>query len=259
MNESLIEKLGDTLIDRQAYEQNHSSGIQLDTTQGCHYYKCDAMDESDTGYPSVTTILKSISYNEYIVKWANSLGFRHIKYADELDRTARIGVALHAAAQEYVDPGVGKVYHLDDPLIDYYVRKRMRSLRDRLELERPWSTYFTETTFIDKANGFGGTIDWFCKFHGKPTVADFKSASGLREKFLYQLGAYMALLSANGIKSEQAMVVLPKEENCTLYLFSKEDMDKAVTAFFHAKEFAEEHNMITTLIEDKNHLLQASS
>ena len=44
--------------------------------------------------PSVTTIIHSLG-NEEIIKWANSLGFRHIKYEQELDKYAQNGTLIH--------------------------------------------------------------------------------------------------------------------------------------------------------------------
>ena len=38
--------------------------------------------------PRVTEILSKTIHEDYIVKWANYLGFKHLNYQDELDKYA---------------------------------------------------------------------------------------------------------------------------------------------------------------------------
>lgn len=251
----LAAKLGETLVDPDKFLYNHSKNVWMDPSGGVHYYKYDDQTEEDVGYPSVTTILSAVQYNKFIVGWANGLGRRGINYEDELARTARIGTAMHAAAQEYVDPSIKDVYAPENPMDDYYVRKRMRTLKERLEIERPWHTYFTETAFIDRDNGFAGTIDWFLQFRGLPTIGDFKSAKGMRDKFLYQLGGYVILLENNGIAVDQVMNVLPGEETCAIWMFPKSVIEKAKASFLLAKKYAEDHSLIAQLVDDKKYIL----
>ena len=137
-NDAIVEALGPLLIDPSLYQSNHSAKIDMDEINGAHIYK-----KGDRAYTSVTTVLQAVAYNEMICKWANNLGFRHIKYAAELERTAKIGTAVHTAAQSMVDPPKASMPHVPDPITDYYVRKRAASLRIRLDLEQPWHTYFT--------------------------------------------------------------------------------------------------------------------
>ena len=51
--------------------------------------------------PSVTTIIHSLG-NEEIIKWANSLGFRHIKYEQELDKYAQNGSLIPIGYKELI-------------------------------------------------------------------------------------------------------------------------------------------------------------
>ena len=45
--------------------------------------------------PRVTEILSKTIHEDYIVKWANYLGFKHLNYQDELDKYANIGTITH--------------------------------------------------------------------------------------------------------------------------------------------------------------------
>ena len=54
-----------------------------------HIYEKDGKE-----YPSVTTIIQSLG-SEEIVKWANHLGFKHLDYTKELEKTAINGTKVH--------------------------------------------------------------------------------------------------------------------------------------------------------------------
>ena len=54
--------------------------VEMVAIDGKHLYK-----NEEKCYPSVTTVLDIISYNKYIVKWANKLGFSRIDYEFELN------------------------------------------------------------------------------------------------------------------------------------------------------------------------------
>ena len=73
------------------------SSVELVTKYGNHLYQSDQKT-----YPSVTTILDCVAYNQHIVGWANYLGFKHIRYEDTLKQTADRGTYVHAFNQYYV-------------------------------------------------------------------------------------------------------------------------------------------------------------
>ena len=249
--ESLRERLGDYLVRPELLNEGP---FHLDPNQLDHHYKQDG-DNSKKSYPSVTTVLNLVSYNEFIVQWANSLGFRRIGYKSELQRTAKIGTALHAGAQSMIDPELDLHPHVDDPLTDYYMRKRIQSLRERLEQEKPWRTIFTETTFCSREHGFAGTIDWFVEFRGMPTLADFKSSSGMREKQLLQLGGYYLLLTENGIRVDHSMILLCKEHNCEIHHFDEKILIRCGEIFLRVLEYYYDHAWLTETIKDNRWLL----
>lgn len=250
-NDEIVQALGPLLIDPSLYQLNHKSPAVMEEVAGAHVY---TMGEHH--FTSVTTVLQSVAYNEMIVKWANNLGFRHIKYASELERTAKIGTAMHTAAQSMVDPAKAEMPHVPDPITDYYVRKRAASLKIRLELEQPWHTYFTETPFVSVQHEIAGTIDWFAQIRGSNAINDFKSASGMREKFLFQLGGYSIILDDNGIDWDSGNIWLCKEENTVIYHFEKEDIKKGAEIFLRIMEYAREHDLVTQMIQDAKYLLE---
>lgn len=254
-NDVMDPRLKPYIIDEAKYEANHTATIMLDDTAENHVYQ-----SGQARYHSVTTILDAISYNRFLMKWSNNLGFRHIKYQDELAKSAAIGTAVHSNAQALVDPQNGKVAHVADPLQDHYIRKRTNTLRTRLDLEKrkcPWYTIFTEKTFISHKYQIAGTIDWFVRFYGQPTIADFKSSSGMREKHIFQLGGYSLLMDDNGIEWERAMIILCKEDNAIIHMYPKKVIQDAAKYFLLVKDYGAAHNLITDIINDRQYVLES--
>ena len=50
----------------------------------------------------VSEVIKMLG-KEQIALWANMLGFKHIRYRDELERTANIGSMVHAILEDFCD------------------------------------------------------------------------------------------------------------------------------------------------------------
>ena len=79
--------------------------------------------------PSVTEILKYAGFGtEQLIGWANSLGKKGKDYKTELDRTAAIGVAVHACIEMEL---TGEKYDIPVDLIS--------DVFPILELYRSWS------------------------------------------------------------------------------------------------------------------------
>lgn len=204
-----------------------SQAVTMKEKNGKHSYCGDGKE-----YPSVTTVLDVVGYNKNLMSWANSLGMRHIKYEDELKRTAIQGTFCHEMAQSIVDPEKGKVPVITDPLVDYYVRTRIRNFQYQLDANAGhWKTIFTETPFISHTHEVGGTMDWYAEWYEKRTLFDFKTSSGLRAKHIYQLGGYYDILLDNGEEPEQAGIILLKQDRCLINIFDIAVIQEAARVF----------------------------
>lgn len=222
--------------------------ITMDDSDGTHRYtKGDGKV-----YPSVTTILGAISYTKHIVRWANSLGFKHINYEDELERTAIEGTYMHAFAQCLVDPEHGEAPNIKEPLVQYYVRQRIQGLKLKLKFhEGHWSTIFTETPLISETYEIGGTLDWYAMWYDKKTLFDFKSSSGLRTKHLLQLGGYDLMLQDNGEVIDQAGIWLVKRDNCVINIIDRPTLDRCAELFLKVKDWYYENMEMERIVTEK--------
>ena len=52
--------------------------------------------------PRVTDVLSATIYSDALIYWANSLGFRRIKYKDALTSAANIGTEAHKHIEEFL-------------------------------------------------------------------------------------------------------------------------------------------------------------
>lgn len=223
--------------------------VTMDDSQGCHMYS----DGPNVRYPSVTTILHAVSYSEHIVRWANNLGFRHERYEEVLNKTAVEGTIMHALNQTFVDPDHPGEIMAADPMIAYYARKRHDNFRFFMkEHEGHWKTILSERAFISHTYRMGGTTDWLCDWHGKLTLFDYKSSSGLRQKHLLQLGGYLDLLDDNGIHIEQAGILLCKRDRCTPHIFEREIIEHCAEAFRTVHSYVERSKFLDTIIYSSN-------
>lgn len=219
--------------------------VTMDDSQGIHLYT----DGSGVSYPSVTTILHVVSYSEHIVRWANNLGFRHERYDDALNKSALEGTIMHALNQCFVDPEHGSEPYIQDPMILYYAKKRYENFRFFMkEHEGHWKTTFTEKAFISHTYQMGGTTDWLAEWHGKLTLFDYKSSSGLRQKHLLQLGGYLDLLDDNGIHIEQAGILLCKRDRCVPHIFEREIIEHCAEAFRTVHDYVEKSKFLDMLV-----------
>lgn len=170
--------------------------------------------------PSVTTVL-SIIGNESIIKWANSIGFKHIDYTTELNRTAANGTKLHSLLREEVDPSFKSSIEFRDSLeeSDYIVK--LNRFREMISLYN-YETIFTEKTFISSKLGYAGTIDWVANINNFVMLNDFKSSSKVHIKHLLQLGGYYNLLREDSISVDGGSIILVNNKLSLLYPISAE-------------------------------------
>ena len=52
--------------------------------------------------PRVTDILSNTIHSDALMYWANSLGFKRIKYKDALEQAANIGTKAHSAIEHFL-------------------------------------------------------------------------------------------------------------------------------------------------------------
>lgn len=150
--------------------------------------------------PRVTEILSKTIHEDYITKWANYLGFKHISYQAALDESAKIGTITHERISQIL---LGDSPKEDEPvpvqsfLIWYNGVKSSNNVK----------VIYSEKTLV--CPRYGGTLDALLEINGKSYLIDFKTSNHVTFKYFLQLAAYkMMLKEIEGIELTGGEIIL---------------------------------------------------
>lgn len=179
--------------------------------------------------PSVTTIIHSLG-NDEIIRWANSLGFRHLKYDQELEKYAENGTLVHDLLRGEVDKSYTPNVKYKDEIQRFEYLGYLNRFRNFLSLYN-YETIFTEKTIMSPSLGYAGTLDWLAKINGFTMLNDFKTSKAVRFSHLLQLGGYNNLLKEQGIIVDGASIILCNKKITTMYPINKDKLEFFSEAF----------------------------
>lgn len=183
--------------------------------------------DGDSNLKRVTKILDEIN-NPYIIQWANSLGFRHLLYTQELSKYANLGTKVHNEIEDilhrincpfyftnYETPGAYAFYTWLD-------EKKKQGLKLKvLDIEK---------SIVGKY--FCGTLDCIMQIGGETYLIDFKTSNSISYKYYMQLCAYRYLLILSGYQYpiDKMMILQVDKYNPDKYkeyiIDCKKDIDK---------------------------------
>lgn len=157
-----------------------SIDYNVDNIDGRTYY----MNKNGIYVPRVTDIIGYCSDQEGIIQWSNSLGFRRLRYRDELDKAAAIGTNTHEAIEMYIKTGIQTP---DNIPLQGFIK---------------WFTHIKSTNKVEVlkveeqliGSSFGGTCDLLLKVNERTFIVDYKTSNRVRVNHFLQLSAYRALL-----------------------------------------------------------------
>ena len=153
--------------------------------------------------PRVTEILSRMIHKDTLMYWANSLGFKGMRYKQVLNDAAAMGTAAHEAIEKY--------------------------LRDKFETPTnipflgflSWYNTITDCGFditpvrIEykmSCEWFGGTLDGLLQIGDRFYLIDFKTSNHITFTYFLQLAAYYYMLRKEGIEID-GVIVLQLDKN----------------------------------------------
>ena len=144
--------------------------------------------------PRVTHILSSMINEEYIIQWANSLGFKHKSYKATLNEAADRGSLIHDAIHKYLTDGTTPESYAGNILDEYYdtTMTGFKSFKLWLQSIPSASVMYTEKELI--CPWFAGTADLIMYYNNKTYLLDFKTGKHLSFRYFIQLAAYRYIL-----------------------------------------------------------------
>lgn len=175
---------------------------------------------NDIPVPSVTQILSKCIHEDYIVQWANFLGFKRIKYKDKLNEAANIGTNGHNAVEKYLKEGIE---------VDNVCYKSFKIWWDMINANNTVEILSIEEQMV--LPYCSGTYDILIMINGRIYLIDLKTSNHVGYKYFIQLAAYRHMLYiTKGINVDGCIVLqLDKEdpsfEEFTLDFSIKEHYD----------------------------------
>lgn len=177
--------------------------------------------------PRVTKLLGTIN-EPYLLKWANSLGYKHMDYNQTLNMYAEIGSEVHKQIELYLktcqtpsNPAPGFI--------------SFRSWWAQMNILNTITDIQSEVPLV--CEYFGGTADLLFNANGHYCLTDFKTSNNIGYKYVMQLAAYKHMIeNTYGIKVDYCFILQvdkykPDKYTTYIYDFSKADVNEM---FLHA-------------------------
>lgn len=218
--------------------------------QGVNYVAKEKTDNHNKMYINkdgqrvmrITEIIKVLAKDQ-LMTWANMLGFKHVDYKKELDRTSRIGTMFHAVVERYMDPHELAIIDYDEFEVYGFqsqveVTNAIKSFFSWFDnLSKPYHIKFTEHVLVGQC--YGGTID--CGIDGfedpeKVIFVDYKTSGSFYLTQFLQLCGYVRLYEElNGENTVEGIMVIlaDKKEGRTARarLIKREDLEMLLLCF----------------------------
>lgn len=148
--------------------------------------------------PRVTEILSQMLHEDYLMNWANSLGFKHIGYRSYMKEAADKGTYSHLAIERFLKtkeiPSFmdTKEYPLKVQSVVYNTFHGFLKWWEEINKYHKVEIVFSEKKLVHQY--FGGTCDCVLKIDDRYWLIDFKTSNHMNYKYTLQLAAYKYLL-----------------------------------------------------------------
>ena len=156
-----------------------------------------------TNVPSVTTILSRCIHEDYLMYWANSLGFKRKRYSDEINKAATAGTEGHNSIENYLTDGTDNGNICLQGFLLWWDILNQNHKVEILGMEVPLVLSYC-----------GGTYDLLLKIDDRIFLVDFKTSNHLSYKYFIQLAAYRHMLyKAKNINIDGCLILQLDKNN----------------------------------------------
>ena len=155
--------------------------------------------------PRVTEIISRMIHNDRLMYWANSLGFKGLKYKDELNKAANIGTIAHSAIENFLKKKIKTESNI--PFLGYLMWYNIITNDAKLPIELIYSEHKLT------CNWFGGTLDCLMRIGGRLFLIDYKTSNHVSFNYFLQLSAYLYMLKTVENVYCDGVIVLQLDKN----------------------------------------------
>lgn len=177
-------------------------GVEINTSdKDSIYYNKDGLP-----IPRVTEVLSSMIHSDSLMYWANSLGFKGIRYKEALNRAANIGTYAHSAIEKFLKEKISTETNI--PFLGFMMWYNIVTQEKGINIEIIYIEHKMSCQW------FGGTLDALLRIGGRIYLVDFKTSNYVTYKYFLQLAAYRHMLRVcEGINIDGVIVLqLDKDE-----------------------------------------------
>lgn len=150
------------------------------TSKNSTYY-----NENGERVPRVTEILSKMIHNDGLMYWANSLGFKGLRYKEVLNNAANMGTIAHNAIEKYLKEKIETNSNI--PFLGF-----LSWYNIIIEAGLAIKPIYIEHRVACK--WFGGTLDALMEIGGKIYLMDFKTSNHVTYTYFLQLAAYRYMI-----------------------------------------------------------------
>lgn len=148
--------------------------------------------------PRVTEIISRMIHNDSLMYWANSLGFKGLRYRDELNKAANLGTEAHSSIEKFLKEKIKTESNI--PFMGFLL------WYDIISDSIPIDIIYSEHALT--CDWFGGTLDCLAKIGNKVFLIDFKTSNHVTFNYFLQLSAYLYMLKVvEGINCDGVIVL----------------------------------------------------
>lgn len=179
--------------------------------------------------PRVTEIISKMISEEYLLYWANGLGFKHQGYKRTVDAAANLGSETHELINRFL---MGEVFNSNNiPYLGF--RKWWIDITSSNKVKVIGSEKILTCPY------FGGTYDLLIEIGGLLYLIDFKTSNHISYKYFMQLSAYKYMLEQQGYNISGCIILqlnksrIEYEEYPLIFTnpYHKEFIDNCFNAF----------------------------
>ena len=200
--------------------------------------------------PRVTDILSNTIHSDALMYWANSLGFKRIKYKDALEQAADIGTKAHSAIEHFL-----KENQISDNICFLGFMKWYETITKE---NNNVKIIYSEKSLV--CDYFGGTLDCLIEINGKKYLIDFKTSNKITYKYFIQLAAYRYMLreveninvdgtiilqlNKAGIDFEEYALIFDNPDHLNFINYCEECFFALLNSYYNIKFVESEYNKI---------------
>lgn len=219
--------------------------------QGIYIENSEYFNTRGEKVPRVTDVLSATIYSDALIYWANSLGFRRIKYKDALTSAANIGTEAHKCIEDFLKEN--KICDTNICFQGFLKWYNMISAENSSV-----NIIYSEKTLV--CDQFGGTLDCLIEINGKKYLVDFKTSNHILYKYFIQLAAYAYMLKTveninidgaiilqlnkKDIEFEEQALIFTNEEHLKFFNLCEDCFFTLLNSYYYTKSVENCYNNI---------------